>query len=690
MANKSVARKNSKLNIDKELGLELLREMMDIRHFEETLFDLLSKNLIRGASHLYAGQEAVAVGAICTLQSHDWITSTHRGHGHCYSRGAQQIKNEDERQEHLNAMMAELCGRNAGYCKGRGGSLHIADVRRGNLGATGIVGGNLPVATGAALSAKLRGTNQVVLCFFGEGAVNNGVFHESLNLAGLWKLPVVYICENNLYAMSVPYKSSSPVKDVASRASAYGIPGLKVDGMDVLAVRNKVHQAVVRARKNNGPSLIEAKTYRYYGHSRSDPRNYRTRKEEDAWKEKDPITMLYKFMELKDLITPEEFKEVEHTSSEAVNTARAFALECDYPDPSDLYFGLFAEPLTTEADKKQDKDLRKKIRDGRISRELRYNQAISEAISEEMNRDPSVFIMGEDVGLYGGAYGATTGLLEEFGKERIRDTPISEAIIAGAGVGAAMTGMRPISEIMYIDFTLLASDQIANQGAKNRYMFGGNTTVPLVIRTQGGAGRSIAAQHSQSLEAIWTHFPGIYVVTPSTPYDVKGLLKTAIRDDNPVMFIEHKMLYGTKGYVPIEEYCIPFGVADFKLIGSDVSIITYSRQVLLAIKAAKQLEKEGIHVEVLDLRTLNPLDENAIKATVEKTNRVVVVYEGYRTNGFGAEIIARINELAFDWLDAPIIRVAGADVPIPMAESLESIAIPSTRSIINGVHEVLK
>ena len=272
----------------------------------------------------------------------------------------------------------------------------------------------------------------------------------------------------------------------------------------------------------------------------------------------------------------------------------------------------------------------------------------------------------------------------------MRETPISEAAIAGAGIGAAMTGMRPVTEIMYVDFTLLAADQIANQGAKVRYMFGGKTSVPLVIRTEGGAGRGIAAQHSQSLEAVWAHFPGIYVIMPATPYDVKGLLKAAIRDDNPIMFIEHKMLYGVKGPVPEEEYVIPIGVADVKREGRHVSVITYSRMVLHALAAAEKLAAQGISVEVVDLRTLKPLDMEAITASVEKTGRVVVAYEGYKTNGFGAELIARINEAAFDALDAPIVRVAAADVPVPMAASLESVAIPGEEAIIAGIREVLR
>jgi pyruvate/2-oxoglutarate/acetoin dehydrogenase E1 component len=308
---------------------------------------------------------------------------------------------------------------------------------------------------------------------------------------------------------------------------------------------------------------------------------------------------------------------------------------------------------------------------------------------EEMLRDERVFVMGEDVGLYGGAYGATRGLWQEFGEWRVVDTPISEATIGGAAVGAAMAGLRPVAEIMYVDFTPLAMDQIANQGAKNRYMFGGKTTVPMVMRTEGGAGRAIAAHHSQSLESLWTHFPGIYVVMPSTPYDAKGLLKAAIREDTPVMFIEHKMLYKEKGPVPEEEYIIPLGVADVKREGKDVTLVTYSRMVYRALEAAELLAQEGIDVEVVDLRTLKPLDIDTIVASVTKTGRLVGLTEAYENTSFINEVMAQVNERAFDWLDAPMVRVAAANVPVPRAEVLEDLAIPNVQRILAACRKVV-
>ncbi len=677
--------------LSREKALDLLRQMWEIRMFEDRVYDLLGRNIIKGASHLYAGQEAVAVGAISVLGDKDLITSTHRGHGHCHARGASLTETEEERQQHYNKMMAELCGRETGYCLGRGGSMHLADVERGNLGATGIVGGNIPVATGAAAAQRKLGSGRVVLCFFGDGAVNTGNFHESLNLAALWDLPVVYIVENNLYGMSVPIAAAAAIPDIAHRASAYGMPGEVVDGMDVLAVRKAVGRAVERARQGEGPSLLECQTYRWYGHSRSDPRQYRTKEEEAEWKARDPIPGFTAWLVDNGVCTTEEINTVETQVEEAIDEATEFALDSPMPSADDLEKYVFAPHTWISADYDRERELRERCRAGGPgTRKILYREAIQEALREEMNRDPSVFVMGEDVGLYGGAYGATQGLFEEFGPQRVCDTPISEATIGGAAVGAAMAGMRPVAEIMYVDFTPLAMDQIANQGAKNRYMFGGKTVVPMVIRTEGGAGRGIAAHHSQSLEALWTHFPGIYVVMPSTPFDAKGLLKAAIRDDNPVMFIEHKMLYGVEGHVPEEDYLIPYGVADVKREGEDVTVVTYSRMVHRVLEAADKLAAEGTGVEVIDLRTLKPLDMETVAASIRKTGRVVGVTEAYRTGSFISELAMRVQEEVFDWLDGPVVQVAAADVPVPMADTLEDAAIPNVEAIIAGIRKALR
>ena len=322
-------------------------------------------------------------------------------------------------------------------------------------------------------------------------------------------------------------------------------------------------------------------------------------------------------------------------------------------------------------------------------RELTFREAAREALREEMKRDPKVFMMGEEIAEYGGSYKVSQGLLEEFGHERIRNTPLAEAAIAGAALGASLVGMRPVAEIMYIDFSFIAADQIINQIAKLRYMTGGMVKVPVVIRTQGGGGVAAGPHHSQSLEAIFAHIPGLYVVMPSNAYDVKGLLKTSIREDNPVIFIEHKKLYGESCPVPEEEYLIPLGKGDIKREGKDMSIITYSRCVNFALEAAEELTKDGVDVEVVDVRTLKPLDEEIIVSSVQKTSKAMVVYEACRTGGFGAEIAALIGEKAFDYLDAPIRRVASLDSPIPFNPKQEQYVLINPEKIKAAALEMM-
>jgi pyruvate dehydrogenase E1 component beta subunit len=322
-------------------------------------------------------------------------------------------------------------------------------------------------------------------------------------------------------------------------------------------------------------------------------------------------------------------------------------------------------------------------------REITYAQAVREALIEEMERDPSILLLGEDIGVYGGVFKVTAGLLDQFGPSRVIETPISEAGFFGAAVGMAMTGKRPVAELMFMDFLFVASDQIFNQAAKMHYMSGGRAKVPMVIRTQQGGGRGNAAQHSQSLETLFTHIPGVKVALPATPYDAKGMLKTALRDDNPVAFIEHKLLYNTKGPVPVEDYTVPLGRAATKRPGDDVTLVSYSRTLLHALAAAETAAQEGIDVEVIDLRSLVPLDIETVLKSVRKTNRLVVAHESHRRAGFGAEIVALVQEHAFDYLDAPIERVAGMDIPIPYSQVLEDEALPGPGHILQALRRVV-
>jgi acetoin:2,6-dichlorophenolindophenol oxidoreductase subunit beta len=323
-------------------------------------------------------------------------------------------------------------------------------------------------------------------------------------------------------------------------------------------------------------------------------------------------------------------------------------------------------------------------------RELTYSQALREALTEEMTRDQDIILLGEDIGVYGGVFKVTEGLLAKFGPERVRETPISEAAFVGASVGLAMTGKRPVAELMFMDFMWVTSDQIFNQAAKMRYMTGGRVKMPLVIRTQQGGGRGNGAQHSQSLEAVFAHTPGLQVVLPSTPADAKGLLKTALRQDNPVIFIEHKLLYNTKGPVPDGEYTVPFGAAEVKAEGTDVTLVSYSRTLLQCLEAAEEVRKDGVSVEVIDLRTIVPLDLDAIIKSVKKTGRLIVAHEAHRSVGFGAEIASLVQEQAFDYLDAPVMRVGAAHVPIPASKPLEDVVLPGKQHILEAIRSIVE
>jgi pyruvate/2-oxoglutarate/acetoin dehydrogenase E1 component/TPP-dependent pyruvate/acetoin dehydrogenase alpha subunit len=713
-----------------------LRTIYEIRFFEEKVYDLLGQNVIKGASHLYAGQEAVAVGAIAAIERGDVIGSTHRGHGHCGAIGNKYADSEKDRQNHWNQMMAELMGKETGYCKGRGGSMHIAEVEKNNnLGSTGIVGGNQPAAVGAALAEKYKKTGKVVLSFFGDGSTNTGTFHESMNMASTLRVPLVAIIENNLYGMSVPFSGSevpcatkaSNIEDIAVRAAAYDVPGVIVDGMDTVAVFLAVRKAVERARKECLMTMIECKTYRWYGHSRSDPREYRTKAEEKAWHDRDPITMLQSKLIEEKLCTEQGLDAIKDKAFATIEAATQFGMDSPWPNPADVAKDVYVEetypPKLIEAEKamsakvmkataafesaiaqsgaKTKKEAAETAR-AKIKSEfgmdiMNIAQAVSLAQAEEMRRDKNVIVMGEDVGLYGGAYQATRGLVSEFGTERVIDTAISEAAIAGAAVGAALRGMRPVAEIMYVDFVTIAMDQLVHVGAYNRYMFGGKAKVPMVLRTEGGVGRCIAAHHSESLEAWLMHPPGLYVVMPSTPYDAKGLLKAAIRSDNPVVFIEHKSTYGQLGPVPEGDYIIPLGVADIKREGTDATIVSYCRMAMFSLDAAKILsERHSIEAEVIDVRTLKPLDIQTIAESVRKTGRLITVSEGFGICGAGREITCRYMEYdfgdgshGFDYLDGAPVNLAALDVPPPMSEPLESASIPSVNGIVEAVKKVV-
>lgn len=652
-----------------EALLALHRTMVRIRQFDERTIELFLAGIVKGTAHSCVGQEAVAAGACAHLELDDFIVSHHRGHGHCIAKGAETSR-----------MMAELMGRSTGYCGGLGGSMHIAALELNILGANGVVGAGIGIGTGAALAAKLRGRKGVGIAFFGDGAANEGIFHEALNLASLWKLPIIFLCENNLYGLSTSMAESTSIDQISKRAQAYSMPGMTIDGNDVLAVHAAVGEAVERARAGLGPTLIEAMTYRWGDHSmRANLPRYRQEEEETSWRAKDPIRRIESLLTATYGIGESQLDLQRQDAKTEIESAIAFANASPEPSFDDLKAAICA-PHATYAEPPWGGD-----------RELTYIEAINEAISQEMSRDERVLMIGEDVGKIGGIFGATRGLQELFGSGRVLDTPISESAISLSAVGAAISGFRPVVEVQIFDFVSLMMDAIVNQAAKFRFMLGGKPTVPLVIRGPQGGGIRLAAQHSQSLEAWFTHVPGLVVLAPSNAYDAKGLLTAAIRDDNPVVFLEHKILYlGKKTPVPVKPYAIAIGKAIVRCEGSDVTLVATMAMVDPAIAAARTLEREGISVEVIDPRTLRPLDEDAIIRSVKKTSRLVIAHEGWKSGGFGAEVSAMVAEQAIDWLDAPIIRICAPDIPMPYNEKLEKAVIPSQRQIVDAIRALVR
>lgn len=652
------------LDLDVHALESLYTTMVKIRRFDERTAELFNEGLVKGTAHSYVGEEAVATAACASLREGDYITGTHRGHGHCIAKGAA-----------VDRMMAELMGRETGYCRGLGGSMHIADVDAKILGCNGIVAGGVPLGTGAALAEKIRRTDRVVVAFFGDGGANQGVVHEAMNLSAVWKLPVIFLCENNQYALSTASRRTTAGESIAGRAHAYGFPGVRVDGNDVLAVYEAVRTAVARARAGDGPSLVEAVTYRWGGHSmRANLPDYRTKDEERAWIDRDPIAAFGTALVDGRHATPIRLKELEEAVEAELDRAVAFGKQSAEPTIELMEASVYAPHVEVGTPEPP-----------AGSREVTMVEALNEAIRGEMERDERVFVMGEDVGLIGGIFQVTRGLRERFGEDRVRDTPISEPTFLGAGVGAAIAGLRPIVEIQIWDFVAMTMDQIVNQAAKFRFMLGGKPTVPVVIRGPQGGGIRLAAQHSQSLEAWFIHVPGLVVIAPSTPYDAKGLLAAAIREDNPVIFLEHKALYATRGLVPADRYLLPIGKAAVRREGSDVTVVATQAMVSRALGAADELARDGISLEVIDPRTLVPLDEDTILRSVRKTHRFVVVHEAVKRGGFGAELAALVGEQALDELDAPVVRVGARAVPMPYNDTLERATIPTQQDIVAAI-----
>ena len=658
---------------DRAVLLDLFEGMVLLRKFETAAQIACRKGETPGFLHLYIGQEATAVGICAHLRRTDWVTSTHRGHGHALAKGSDPGR-----------VMAELFGKADGICGGRGGTMHLYDKSVGLFGTNGIVGAGIGHAVGIGMSARQRGTDDVGVAFFGDGASNHGAFHEGLNFAAVQRAPAVFVCENNLYATATPLKSITLNPEIAQRAASYGMVGVAVDGNDALAVWFAMKEAAERARTGKGPTLIEAKTYRIVGHHEGDPviGTYRTQEEVDAWIRRDPIDLFRKrLVQEFAAATPEDLEAIETRIDKVVHEAIEFARNSPEPDPATVRHHVLASPLNPpEALRTQPAG---------PTRVQGWLEAVRDGIAEEMRDNPAILYFGEGTGERGGSFAHTKNLWTEFGPERMVDTPISEQGFTAAAVGASATGARTVADLMFADFAFETAGQIFLQAAKLRYMSNGEMSAPMVVRAAAGALRSSGPHHSGSYHPVFAHMPGLIVCVPSNPADAKGLMKSALRAADPVIMLEPKALFASKGEVPLTPHYVPFGSARIARSGTDITIVAAGQMVPRALEAAADLSSQGVEAEVIDLRTIVPLDVGSIVASVTKTHYLLVVDEAWAMCGIGGEIAQVINELAFDQLDGPVGRLHTAPTSHPFAPVLERAMLVDTAAIVAAARGVI-
>ena len=632
----------------------LYRALLTPRVIEEKALVLLRQGrLSKWFSGI--GQEAIAVGVAAALRSNDWILPMHRNLGVFTTRGVDLLQ-----------LFRQLFGKSGGFTSGRDRTFHFGLPGKSIVGMISHLGAMLPVACGLALASQLKRTGRVAATFIGDGATSEGDFHEALNLASVWKLPVLFVVENNQYGLSTPRREQYACKRLSDRAIGYGVHGETVDGNDILAVFRAVNEAAGRARLGEGPSLLEFETFRMRGHEEASGTAYVPSHLFEEWSKKDPIARFEALLKSEGVMNDAEIQalrdsiktEIDGIADEAIASAEPSSTR--EKEIGDVY-ATSPSPISLPQDAPK--------------REMRYIDAISDALRLGMRKDPSVVLMGQDIAEYGGVFKVTKGLVEEFGQKRVRNTPIIESGVVGAALGLALDGMIPVVEMQFGDFITCGFNQIVNNLAKTRYRWG--AAVPCVIRAPSGGGTGAGPFHSQNVEAWFTHVAGLKVVAPSTPEDAKGLLLASLIEPNPVLFLEHKAFYRSlKGLVSEGYFTIPLGKARIVRPGDDLTIVTYGAAVHWAIEAAQLMSKEGVELEVIDLRTLLPWDKGAVLESVRRTSRALVLHEAPLTGGFGAEVAAVISQEAFDDLDAPVTRLGGCDTPIPFADALEEMLSP--------------
>lgn len=641
--------------------IEILKAMLRSRSFENKLSHMFKKGAFYGTTHLNIGQEASHVGLIAGLDDKDWIVPTHRCHGFNIARGTKPEK-----------MFAEMFGSRYGVCRGLGGSMHMTEISTCNAGSSAIVGSGVPIATGLAFALKRKGRENIAVAIFGDGATSRGSVHEAMNMASVWNIPVLFYLENNHYGMSASEKNAISTDNLSLRADGYSIKHIKIDGNDVALVRDTVADARKYILENNRPFFIEVDTYRLCGHSKSDRLVYRTREEEEMWRKKDPICRFSSSLIEKGVICEDDYHRMEKEIDEEIEDAyiKAEAEKDDALTLRELDSFLFAPSPISRNTK------------GEVHK-ASYRRAIYEALDEILREDASAFLMGEDIGLYGGCFGVTSDLYEKH-PGKVLETPVSEEGFTSIAVGASMLGLHPIVEIMYADFSTLASDPLINHAAKTYFMSAGQLNCPLVYRSPIGSGTGHGSQHTANIESMFLNTPGLIVVAPSDPYSAKALLKSAHRDNNPVLFFEHKGLYDTQGDVGDENTYLPLGKAIVSEYGSELLLIGYSHAFHTAFESTEDIRERLTYI---DLATISPLDKDTIIGYASSFDKILIVQDTPECGSVGDSVISLIARNCNGRKD--IRLVAARSLPIPFSRNLEKNVIPTTEEIRKAVFELL-
>ncbi len=689
--------------------LRMLHHLHMVRAFEETALELESQGLVHGPVHSSIGQDGAAVGAVMALRGSDQITGSHRGHHQFLAKALGYImpaEHEPRKQPLPDAAttmlyraLAEILGLAEGFCGGRGGSMHLRWAEAGALGTNAIVGGGVPLATGAAWARKRRGEGDVVFTFLGDGAVNIGAVPESLNLAALWSLPICFFIENNHYAVSTALAEEAREMRLSSRGGAYGIPALRVDGMNPVAVHVASRMAVDAMRKGKGPFIIEAEVYRFYHHSGSLPGSafgYRTKEEETAWRKRDPLLRLAGEMIERGWLTGDEDATLRATAKKTMQDIVERLTESD-GGKRRIVPALWPKADFRDAGVRGDLTELAGVRyeelesaSGKIG-EVKFIEAVAAVMERRMTEDSNIFCMGEDIHkLKGGTNGATRGLAARF-PDRIVPTPIAEQGFLGLAGGVAMDGKyRPVVEFMYADFALVAADQLFNQIGKVRHMFGGDAQMPLVLRTKCAIGSGYGAQHSMDPAGLFAMWPGWRIVAPSSPFDYVGLMNSALRCEDPVLVVEHVDLYNSYGPGPLDDldYYVPLGKAKVIRAGNTFTVLTYLAMTPLAVKVADEMQ---VDAEVIDLRSLDRagIDWETIGESIRKTNNVVILEQGSVTASYGAMLADEIQRRFFDYLDQPVQRIHGGEASPSISKVLERAAYVGAEEIRAGFAQML-